>query len=278
MQTFYSPKTLVTWDVRAPECMALQSIITALLLCTTSKGSPLRIGVLPILIYLSTVSIRTASAFSLQLMLYLGFAVCSYVNVFHCFNFLWLRPFDDADIRREMSRWKTNSTNPGLLERVHFTTGMLWSFRGVGTSYEIKSMPKFSGGVVPSKRAFLLQQVGWIAFQYLFMDIVTSQPQDPKIAETWAVGKEWLWLPMNPYPVTREDLMSRLMGTLMSWYLIGYMMLDTWYRLFAFVFVGLGISEVRQWPPMYGTYSQCCNLRGYFKYVQIQSQEFRNHH
>ncbi|TPX07901.1 uncharacterized protein E0L32_010356 [Thyridium curvatum] len=248
MQTFYSPTTLITWDVRAPAAMAMQSIITAFLVCTTPKGSVLRFGALPVLLLLAWVCVQTASAFSLQVMMYLGFAVCGYVNVFHCFNFLCLNPFDDADIRREMARWKSSPPNPTLFGRIYFATATIWSFRGVGTSYEIRSMPKFPGNVVPTKRSFLLQQVGWIVFQYLFMDLITSQPQPPEAAEAWAVGKEWLWLPLNPHPVTKQDLTSRLLGTLMSWYLIGKMMLDTWYRLFALIFVGLGISPCLRAP------------------------------
>ncbi|KAK0617487.1 membrane bound O-acyl transferase family-domain-containing protein [Immersiella caudata] len=266
MQQFYSPKTLVTWDVRAPVAMATQSIISAILICTTPKGSPLRVGSLPILLYLALVCVRTASAFSLQVMMYLGFAVCGYVNVFHCFNHLCLHTLDDSDVRREMAKWKSSSPNPGWVERIYFTTAMLWSFRGIGTDHEIKGTPRFPGknGQVPAKRAFLLTQVFWIVVQYLFMDLITFQPQPPEAAEAWAVGKEWLWLPLNPHPVTHEDLVSRLISTLMSWYLFGMMMLDTWYRVFAIVFVSLGISEVKQWPPMYGSYSACYSLRGYF--------------
>lgn len=261
----------MTWDVRAPAAMALQSILSALLICTTPKGSPLRVGVLPVLLYLALVCVRTASAFSLQVMLYLGFAVCGYVNVFHCFNLLALHPLDDQYVRHEMAKWKSSSARPGLAERVYFTTAMLWSFRGIGTDHEIKGTPSFPGtGQVPTKRAFLLRQVLWIVAQYLFMDLVTSQPQPPDAAEAWAPGKEWLWLPANPHPVTRQDLVSRLMGTLMSWYLFGKMMLDTWYRVFAIVFVGLGISEVKQWPPMYGNYSQCYSLRRYFRCVPFR--------
>lgn len=269
MHSFYSPQTLVTWDIRAPGCMALQSIISAALICSTPKTSLLRKATLPILLYLSWVCVETASAFTLQLMLYLGFAVGSYVNVFHCFNLVCLHPLDDADIRREMRLRKGTSVNPGFVERVYFTTATLWSFRGIGTTYQIKSLPKFAGGVVPSKPTFLFRQCMLIVLQYLFMDLVTSQPQTPEVTESWAEGKEWLWLPFNPHPVTAADLASRLLGTVMAWFLIGRMMLDTWYRVFSVIFVGLGISSVHQWPPMYGNYSQWFTLRRYFKYVAI---------
>lgn len=267
MQTFYQPKTLMTWDVRAPGLMAVQSIVSAFLICTTPKGSLLRLGALPVLLYLSYVCIRTSSAFSLQVILYLGFAVCSYINVFQCFNFLWLHPIDDRYIRHEMTKWKSSSANPGLVERVYFTTALLWSFRGVGTSHEIKTMPRFPGNVVPTKRVFLLRQAAWIAFMYLFIDLVTSQPQGPEVAEARALGKEWLWLPLNPHPVTRADITRRMMNTLFNWYLVGRMLLDIWYCVFSVVFVGLGISEPKQWPPMYGSYSQCYTIRRYFKCV-----------
>ena len=200
-------------------------------------------------------------------MLYLAFSVGSYVNVFVCFNHLCLHPLDDTDVRREMSKWKTTSANPGLTERLYFTTAMLWSFRGIGTSFEIKSLPRFSGNVVPSKHRFLMRQCFLIIVQYLLLDLIMSQPQSPETAEAWAEGKEWLWLPLNPHPVTTADLISRSLGTFMGWFLMGRILVDIWYRVFSVIWVGLGISEAKQWPPMYGNYSDCYTLRRYFKYV-----------
>ena len=249
--------------------MALQSIFSAILICSTSKNSLFRKASLPILLYLSYVCVQTASAFTLQLMLYLGFAVGSYVNVFHCFNLVCLHPLDNDDMRREMRFQKWSTNDPTFLERIYFTTGTLWSFRGVGTTYQIRSLPKFVSGVVPSKNVFLLRQCGLIALEYLFMDFMTSRPQTPEIESGWAEGKEWLWLPPNPHPVTAADLGSRVLGTIMAWFLVGRMMLNTWYRVFSVIFVGLGISSVQKWPPMYGPYSECFTLRRYFKYVAI---------
>ena len=243
----------------------MQTILAAVLICSTPKSSLVRKAVVPVLFYLSYLCFQTTLEFTGQCILYSCFIVGSYANAWHCLNVLCLHPLEDADIHREMGDTKSTSSKPGLAERVIFATGMLWRFRGIGTSYQIKNVPEFPNGIVPSRGAFLLRQCAFIGFQYLFMDLMMSQPQSPDMAENWAQGKEWLWIPgLNPHPVTSSDLNHRMVATVMGWYVIGRMMCDIWYRVFAVIFVGLGITEPKQWPPMFGVYKDCYTLRGFF--------------
>ncbi|THC96848.1 hypothetical protein EYZ11_003672 [Aspergillus tanneri] len=97
------------------------------------------------------------------------------------------------------------------------------------------------------------------------MDLLASSPPPPDVVNSWAYGKEWLWIrALNPHPVTLDDLRNRLIGCTMNWYIVGRVMNDIWYRVFSVIFVGLGISEPKQWPPLYGHYCDTSTLRGYF--------------
>ncbi|KAL4745012.1 membrane bound O-acyl transferase family-domain-containing protein [Aspergillus terricola var. indicus] len=251
-------------NVPAPLFMAAQTAVAAILICTTPKSSFLRPASLPILIALMYLSWKAAPAFTLQGVLYSFWWVGPYANIYHCLNNLCLHPLDDEAIRHEM-RLQHTPLDLGLFNRVIFTIGMLFSFRGIGTSHQISYIPPFPGNVVPSRSRFLLRQCSLIMAQYLIMDLMASSPPPPDVVDSWAAGKEWLWIrSLNPHPVTLDDLHSRLIGCVMNWYVLGRVMNDIWYRVFSVVCVGLRISEPKQWPPCYGHYSDTATLRGYF--------------
>ncbi|MCJ1247523.1 hypothetical protein MMC30_004737 [Trapelia coarctata] len=264
-KAFEVPKSLVTWDARAPLLMGAQTVVAAALICSTPTSSLLRPACLPILIGLMYLAWQAAPAFTGQGVLYSFWWVGPYANIFHCMNNLYLHPLDDNDVRREMKLWESSYANPGFFKRVFFTTSTLWSFRGIGTKYRISYVPPFPGAVVPSRARFLLRQCGLIALQYLIMDLLASSPPPPDVVDGWAQGKEWLWISaLNPHPVTFNDLKNRIVGCTMNWYIVGRVMNDIWYRVFAVIFVGLGLTEPKQWPPLYGDYKDTYTLRGYF--------------
>ncbi|KAA8645299.1 uncharacterized protein ATNIH1004_006718 [Aspergillus tanneri] len=266
------PSSFFFQDVPAPLFMAAQTAVAAILICLTPRSSFLRPACLPILIGLMYLSWQMALAFTGQGVLYSFWWVGPYANIYHCMNNLCLHPLDDSDIRHEMSlqsvrdkRKQRSADHPGLFKRVLFTISMLFSFRGIGTTHQVSYIPPFPGRVVPSRARFLLRQCSLIALQYLIMDLLASSPPPPDVVNSWAYGKEWLWIrALNPHPVTLDDLRNRLIGCTMNWYIVGRVMNDIWYRVFSVIFVGLGISEPKQWPPLYGHYCDTSTLRGYF--------------
>ncbi|SMQ47117.1 unnamed protein product [Zymoseptoria tritici ST99CH_1A5] len=278
---------LITWDVRAPLCMAFQSLLTAVLIWTTPKHSMIRWATLPFLMYLGYICTATGPNFTLQTTLFMCFTVGGYINALHCINFLCLSPLDHVAMREEMRRWQSGKQEKGASDehdqnvqdtrsaekhheehswvyKLYFTTAALWSLRGVGTAWQPKSIPQFPAGQIPGRAAFIRRQVILIFFTYCLVDWITSQKQTPEAAVSWAEGKEWLWLARNPHKVTAQDLVARALATFMSWFLLGRLMLEMWHRIFSVIFVGSGISEVRQWPPLWGSYSDCFTLRRYF--------------
>ncbi|CZT21183.1 uncharacterized protein RCC_07045 [Ramularia collo-cygni] len=277
------PRALFTSDIRAPLCVALQSLLTAVLIWSTPKRSVIRWAALPLLLYLAETCVNTGSKFTLQVGLWMNFTIGGYMYGLHCFNLLCLSPLDGDDIRKEMAKWRNESSTSDPLPdptdkkpsqqdrdsesyayKIYFTTAALWSLRGIGTAWELRSLPTFPKGQIPSRTAFITRQMTIILLAYCFLDVLTSQKPSPETAATWADGKQWLWLPWNPYPVTKADLLGRVQGTFMNWFLFGRVLMEIWYRVFSVVFVGLGISEVRQWPPVWGAYSECFTIRRYF--------------
>ncbi|KAI0126669.1 membrane bound O-acyl transferase family-domain-containing protein [Xylariales sp. AK1849] len=272
LMAFEIPKSLITLDVRAPLFMSAQTIVTAILICRTPKSSLLRPACLPVLVYLMYLAWQATASFTGQSVLYSFWWVGPYANIFHCMNNLYFHSLDKSDIRHEMRAWETSHSrsrptpaDPGLMRSVYFTTTMLLSFRGVGTTHQIRHIPPFPGGVVPSRTRFLWRQILIVALQYIVMDLLGSSPPPPEVADGWAEGKEWLWVSsLNPHSVTSQDLKTRLIGCTMNWYIVGRVMNDIWYRVFSIIFVGSGLTEPGQWPPLYGSYRDTQTLRGYF--------------
>ncbi|CZT16514.1 uncharacterized protein RCC_12012 [Ramularia collo-cygni] len=264
---FEIPTTLVSLDLRAPLYMALQTIIAATLICSTPRDSILRVASLPLFIYLMLQSWEAAAAFTGQGVLYSFWWVGPYANIFHCMNNMVLHPLDSDDIHLEMRKWEKKPLKPAgasLLNRIIFTTATLFSYRGINTTWQIGYVPEFPGNVIPTRARFLFRQCWMIALQYLIMDVLASSPPPADVVESWANGKEWLWLSLNPHRVTTGDLFNRLVGCTMNWFIVGRVMNDIWYRVFSVIFVGLGLSQPKQWPPLYGNYADTFTLRRYF--------------
>ncbi|KAK4184511.1 membrane bound O-acyl transferase family-domain-containing protein [Podospora australis] len=268
---FTVPQTLISTDFRAPLCMAAQSLITAILINSTPKKSSLmRLASLPILISLMLQSWATAASFTGQSVLYSFWWVGPYANIFHCANNLLLHPLDSNDVQHEMQlqqrrRNIKSTSSPGFLQRIIWTLTLLFSFRGLGTTKQISYIPTPLPS--PSRFKFLARQITLIALQYTIINLLASSPPPPSIVEGWAEGKEWLWIPsLNPHhqPVTKADLINRLVGCTMNWFVVGRCMNDIWYRIFSVLFVTSGISPPEKWPECFGTYADTYTLRGYF--------------
>ncbi|KAM0713939.1 hypothetical protein Q7P37_010902 [Cladosporium fusiforme] len=263
--SFDIPSTLITTDIRAPLCFLGQTTLTSLLICTTPKRSLLRPAILPVLTILAYCSYYTSAKFTGQAVLFSWFIVGPYANIYHCWNVLCLHPLDNNDILREMARWKRASTPAALYGRIFFTTATLLSFRGIGSSWQIPGIPPVRPRSTNSRAQFIGRQASITIIQYLIMDFFVSMEPSPEMAVTWAEGKEWLWIPsLNPHPVTTDDLVSRAVGATLGWFVVGRIMNDVGYRIISIIAVGIGLSAPEQWPPVFGSYSDCYTLRGYF--------------
>jgi hypothetical protein len=263
--SFQIPSTLITTDIRAPLCFLGQTTLTSLLICTTPKRSLSRLAILLVLAALAYCSYYTSAKFTGQAVLYSWFIVGPYANIYHCWNVLCLHPLDNDDILKEMARWKGASNPMSLSERVFFTTATLLSFRGIGTSWQISGVPSMRSSSIGSRAGFIGRQATITVIQYLIMDFFVCMEPSPEMAVTWAKGKEWLWIrSLNPHPVTANDLVSRAIGATLGWFVVGRVMNDVGYRIISIIVVGLGISAPEQWPPVFGNYSDCYTLRGYF--------------
>jgi len=263
--SFEVPSALITTDVRAPLCFLSQTALTSLLICTTPKSSLLRPAILPVLAALAYGSFYTSAKFTGQAVLFSWFIVGPYANIWHCTNVLCLHAIDDTDVQQAMKRRRRAETVPSLRERIVSTTIMLLSFRGIGTPWQISGISETTGDQKPSRTRFILRQLAIAAVQYLIMDFFVSMEPTPEMVDSWADGKEWLWIKsLNPHPVTASDLMSRAAGATVGWFILGRAMNDVGYRIISVIAVGSGFSTPEQWPPVFGSYRDCYTLRGYF--------------
>jgi hypothetical protein len=204
-------------------------------------------------------------------------------------QFLWvyvMRSFDLLLLRRayfpaKESEVKVSSTLPKEQDavgranekakqtsRTSGTTRFLQSFylfftlRDIGTPHTIKNIPLFSASDptwVPSRTAFLIRHTIIAVVGYLVADIPSIMPPiDPKVAAQ-------MNLPVfsRLFDIGIEEAITRFILTTSSW-IFGLATLSSFHSSLAVLFVGLGLSEPRFWPPQFGSLKDSTSLRGWW--------------
>jgi hypothetical protein len=239
-----------------------QSFLTALVVTTTRKSSLWRPALFPVLLALSYHAFHALDYLNND-MLNSCLAGLSFGNALHCLHVLCVLQIDVLDVEREMKRQGK--------KRNHYIDYLYWMFmtmlsaRGINSTYQIKYVPDSPFKTIPSKPRFLIRQLAIILFQYCAIDLVTSQPPPKEeVLRIFGPGKERLFFRPAGLPVTTEDMIFRVVVSLMAWLIMGRMVLDIAYRVLSVVFVGLGVTEPQEWPPMFGSIRDAYTLRGYW--------------
>ncbi|EFR01714.1 hypothetical protein MGYG_04717 [Nannizzia gypsea CBS 118893] len=146
-------------------------------------------------------------------------------------------------------------------ERLKFGFAATFSFRHIGTPYQVKNVPRFSKKnpeYVPSRSRFLL----WTGFiftaSYVFLDLVTFKV-DIDTNLKYFTPKNIPFFTRLPN-ISRDEIVMRVISTAISGITMTCIQRGI-YSLVAFVSVFLAISEPREWPPFYGPVSQAFSLR-----------------
>jgi hypothetical protein len=183
-----------------------------------------------------------------------------------------------------LSRWSFESksrtvANPGDLETEHekhqvqhatcmdklrFGLFSTFSFRNINTAYEVKNVPEFPGHRIPSKPKFLLSQTFTMAYCILIVDVSTAQPRTPETASLFSPDKVQFFSRLAV--VSKEETLARILTSVMYW-LNMYAIMQGVTSAASIVAVGLGLSEVRAWRPLFGNFTAARDLRGFWGYV-----------
>jgi hypothetical protein len=139
---------------------------------------------------------------------------------------------------------------------------LFFTLRDIGTPHAIKHIPPFSTSNptwIPSRTSFLLQHMCIAVIGYLVADIPSIlPPTDPQQAAQMS-------LPVfsRLLDIRFEEVISRLIITASSW-IFAAAILSSFYSFIAVLFVGLGFSEPRFWPPQFSSLEHSYTLRGWW--------------
>ncbi|KAH8886652.1 hypothetical protein GQ53DRAFT_727651 [Thozetella sp. PMI_491] len=153
-----------------------------------------------------------------------------------------------------------------LWARFRFGLNTATSRRHLNTPYEIKNSPHFSSkyeDYTPSRGAFLLRAAFVIALSYLLVDFCSLGP-DVRTEESEALfAPDRVPLFSRLGQVTIEDMINRYVIGLMVW-VNAYCVVQITYNLPAMVCVALGLTEVREWRPPFGSLSSLYSVRKFW--------------
>lgn len=158
-----------------------------------------------------------------------------------------------------------DKTRPQLSvqDRLRFGYWAAVSTRNVGTSFQVSGVPNFSStdpDFVPSRSVFLRQKAQLLLCCYLVLDTLTfmSQPdQNPILYSparlSWTEPRNW----------SLENLIVRS-TTVFGFGVSVYCIIQAYIGSVAFISVALGFSNVKSWPPGFGSISEAYSLRRFW--------------
>ena len=153
--------------------------------------------------------------------------------------------------------------------RLKFGIRVTTSFRWSGTRFEVKNVPRFSSKnreYVPSRRKFLLEGAFTIVSCYMILDLLNFA-NDPKASAIYFSSE------MTPFfarlrDLTPEQLNIRTFTVLATGVGIYSTQLGI-HSLVSLLDVGLGLSTVSSWRPMFGSLTEAYSIRKFWRCVKI---------
>lgn len=160
---------------------------------------------------------------------------------------------------------RKNNVSGTLGARLKFGFLAATSFRYSSTRYEVKNVPHFSAqdpNYIPSKTEFLRRKAITILVCYLVLDVL-SLGADPE-TNRLEFSPEKIPLLTRLGEVTGKELVLRVLVTL--GFGVGVISIQTGAQsIVAVVDVGLGMSEVKSWHPLFGSPRDAYTLRRYWR-------------
>ena len=256
--------------------IATQHLILSYVLAFTPRDDILRPALFPIICLLSyLVSTSDLDEWPTSILLWIGVFGSSVVS----------RYLDSA----LLSRWEYEAGGPtsslgGLqpadesgrsvadrkgcfCKRLRFGLGEIFTFRYVGTPWQVKGVSPFSREdprFVPSKGSFLLATAGKLVLCLLALDLSGLGKEPEKNAVVFASSKVPVFSRLSE--VTGEEVFTRILAT-PAFLTIIYFSAQAGYFALSLLSVLLGIQEVGENPPMFGSFTESWSLRQFWGYV-----------
>jgi hypothetical protein len=157
-------------------------------------------------------------------------------------------------------------------EKWSFIIDLLFSPRGVNRAWAAKNIPHFRSSdpaYVPTRAAFLRRRLTSTLISFLLFDVIAnSPPPDPSMFSLSTI----------PFfrrldDVTSSELALRLSSTLAFW-ISTYCIVNVINGVFALFCVGLGVSEAKDWPPIFGAVGEASSVRRFWGWLCPLSWSF----
>jgi len=194
-------------------------------------------------------------------------AATTAILAFRSCDVLCLNPLSSKDIPRPV-REDEDGVDPrtqGILEsEVVSAWRLLWNMRGIQTPRAISNVPPFSASdhsYVPTWTTFLLRNLVSIAVLALTIDFFASQPP-ANVQTNYSLTKQHLLWRLSE--VDSEELLLRIAGTLGFWVNMTCY-ISVMYSCLAVLFVGLGLDDPIDWPPVYGSLANAWTIRRFWR-------------
>ncbi|MCJ1477785.1 hypothetical protein MMC13_006458 [Lambiella insularis] len=175
-------------------------------------------------------------------------------------------------LRRQPSRRDSRTAEAlqsTIQQRVRFGIAAATDSRRSGSAWEVKGVPPFSQqepSYVPARGTFLRHEGCRLVAMYLVLDAMASQA--PSAGEGGLDSLPQMPLLTRLPEVTVGEVVARVGSTLGVWTSI-YCIVQLLYSAGAVVSVASGLSEPRQWRPLFGSWSEAFTLRRFWGYVPI---------
>lgn len=181
---------------------------------------------------------------------------------------------------REVQGWEMQEKGKGKKLKMK-TKNSIWaraklgflittSFRFTGTPYEVKNVPHFSSrdpSYIPSRREFLRQKAITALTCYLILNLFSLFSSDPATNAAAAAAANYspAMIPIfaRLSQVSSQELIKRLITTLGAGFGAYCFQLGV-HSFVAFLDVGLGMSEVRYWRPLFGSLKEAYTVRRFW--------------
>lgn len=244
----------LNWDlVNLAGSIVVQNLIIGTLIIATPKRSPYRYLSIPFLIWNASRFIHPLDLTTYGRNIAIGNL---FVAVFTALHLLLINPLDERDLAREMPTTFFRSGH------FYYVFEIISMTRGVKTPRQVKNLPAHPkyfdryGGKIPVG-PYLLRQMAILTWQFLVIDII-------QVASIQAAPLEPGFKDIE-FNLSLEKWIERLITNLIGWFFVARILIDSSFKLASVIFVGLGLDEPKNWPPVFGRMKDSYTLRNYWR-------------
>ena len=155
-----------------------------------------------------------------------------------------------------------------VVERIWWAAGHAWNFRFISTPWEVVNVPPFSRqdrNRVPKKGEFLRNKAAVCVLCLFLLDATTLLGAPPEqTAIMFAHRRVGFFTRLSE--VSAQELVIRFVSAVM-FYVVGFLIIQTFHSCTAVIMVGLGISEVEGWRPPFGRCLDAWSIRQFWGFV-----------